>query len=126
MPGSSGIAGWRGESGMTADWLFSQHTHVSPDSASRTVTFRRSFLALLIAALPLARSGAQFTADEYAHRRAALLAQITEGVVIALGAHEPAQDYLSFYQGPSFNYLTGFLEPDAVLVLTKTARASSS
>lgn len=90
------------------------------------VTLRRSLLLLLVAALPLAQSRAQFTADEYAHRRAALLAQITDGVVVALGAHEPVQDYLSFYQAPSFNYLTGFLEPDAVLVLSKTVRGSAS
>src|ERR1700749_3817671 len=56
---------------------------------------------------------AQFPASDYAQRRAALMAQIPAGVVIALGAHEPPQDYLSFYQAPSFNYLTGYLEPDA-------------
>jgi Xaa-Pro aminopeptidase len=69
---------------------------------------------------------AQFAATEYAQRRVALMAQIPEGVVVALGAHEPAQDYLSFYQAPSFNYLTGYLEPDAVLVMTKTPGGSSS
>ena len=75
------------------------------------------------AAPPLA---AQFSASEYAKRRAALLAQIPDGIVVALGAHEPSQDYLSFYQSPSFNYLTGFLEPDAVLVMTKSASATTS
>jgi Xaa-Pro aminopeptidase len=69
---------------------------------------------------------AQFPASDYAQRRAALMAQIPEGIVIALGAHEPSQDYLSFYQSPSFNYLTGYLEPDAVLVITKTVRGNSS
>ena len=69
---------------------------------------------------------AQFPASDYAQRRAALMAQIPEGIVVALGAHEPSQDYLSFYQSPSFNYLTGYLEPDAVLVMTKTARGGSS
>ena len=42
-----------------------------------------------------------------------------DGVIVALGAHEPAQDYLSFYQAPSFYYLTGFKEPDAALVMVK-------
>jgi Xaa-Pro aminopeptidase len=69
---------------------------------------------------------AQFSAGEYAQRRSALLAQIPDGIVVALGAHEPAQDYLSFYQTPSFNYLTGFLEPDAVLVMTKSGSATTS
>ncbi|MFL5613162.1 MAG: aminopeptidase P N-terminal domain-containing protein [Gemmatimonadaceae bacterium] len=69
---------------------------------------------------------AQFPASDYAQRRAALMAQIPEGIVIALGSHEPSQDYLSFYQSPSFNYLTGYLEPDAVLVITKTVRGGSS
>ena len=81
-------------------------------------------VALTCSAVTAAR--AQFSAAEYAHRRAALLAQIPDGIVVALGAHEPAQDYLSFYQAPSFNYLTGFLEPDAVLVMTKSAGATMS
>ena len=84
---------------------------------------------LLAAALTFSASTAaraQFSASEYAQRRAALLAQIPDGIVVALGAHEPAQDYLSFYQSPSFNYLTGFLEPDAVLVMTKSAGATAS
>lgn len=79
----------------------------------------------LCAALSTALN-AQFPATEYAQRRAALLAQIPEGIVLALGAHEPAQDYLSFYQSPSFNYLTGFLEPDAALLLAKSARGTTS
>jgi Xaa-Pro aminopeptidase len=82
---------------------------------------RRLVFSLGLAFLPLVVAGAQFTAAEYAQRRAALLAQIPDGVIVALGAHEPAQDYLSFYQEPSFNYLTGFLEPDAVLVMTKSS-----
>ena len=82
------------------------------------------FVALTLSAVPAAR--AQFSAGEYAQRRAALLAQIPDGIVVALGAHEPAQDYLSFYQSPSFNYLTGFLEPDAVLVMTKSAGATTT
>jgi Xaa-Pro aminopeptidase len=76
---------------------------------------------LVIALSPLATVAAQFPATEYAQRRAALLARLPDAaVVVALGAHEPAQDYLSFYQSPSFNYLTGFLEPDAALVLVKS------
>jgi Xaa-Pro aminopeptidase len=69
---------------------------------------------------------AQFPVSEFQQRRAALVAKLPEGVVVALGAREPAQDYLSFYQSPSFNYLTGFLEPDAALVMVKTKDSVSS
>ncbi|MDQ6635314.1 MAG: Xaa-Pro peptidase family protein, partial [Gemmatimonadota bacterium] len=57
--------------------------------------------------------------QEYAARRLALEARIPDGVFIALGAREPTQDYLSFYQSPSFYYLTGFKEPDAALIMVK-------
>jgi Xaa-Pro aminopeptidase len=57
--------------------------------------------------------------QEYAARRMALQTRIPDGVLLALGAHEPAQDYLSFYQAPSFYYLTGFKEPDAALIMIK-------
>ena len=72
-----------------------------------------------------ARLSAQFSPAEYARRRAALVAQLPDGVVLALGGREPAQDYLSFYQQPDFNYLTGFLEPDATLVMVKHADSVS-
>src|SRR5581483_6610986 len=42
-----------------------------------------------------------------------------DGVLLALGAREPTEDYLSFVQAPSFYYLTGFTEPDAALVIAK-------
>lgn len=68
-------------------------------------------------------AAAQFGPTEYQQRRERLLAQLPDSaVVIALGAHEPPQDYLSFYQSPSFTYLTGFLEPDAALVMAKSPR----
>jgi Xaa-Pro aminopeptidase len=55
----------------------------------------------------------------YAARRDSLLAHIDSGVVIAPGAREPVEHYPSFRQHPSFRYLTGFLEPDATLILVK-------
>ena len=87
---------------------------------------RRVGVLIVLACSAVAPLRAQFSASEYAQRRAALFAQIPDGIVVALGAHEPAQDYLSFYQSPSFNYLTGFLEPDAVLVMTKSGTATTS
>ena len=78
----------------------------------------------LIAGLP---AGAQFSPAEYQLRRERLLAQLPEtAVVVALGAHEPPQDYLAFYQAPSFNYLTGFLEPDAALIMVKSPHGTMS
>ena len=62
--------------------------------------------------------GAQ-SQQEYAARRAAIVAGIPDGALVALGAREPSQDYLSFYQSPSFYYLTGFEEPGAALVVVK-------
>ena len=72
-----------------------------------------SFLLLVPAVL-----GAQ-TQQEFAARRAAVVAGMPEGVLVALGAHEPSQDYLTFVQSPSFYYLTGFKEPDAALIVVK-------
>ena len=101
----------------------------TPEANYRGMTaqmIRRVGLLVALAFSAVATARAQFSASEYAQRRAALLAQIPEGIVIALGAHEPAQDYLSFYQSPSFNYLTGFLEPNAVLVMTKSGNTTAS
>ena len=56
---------------------------------------------------------------EYAGRRADVAAKLPDGVFVAFGGHEPAQDFLSFYQSPSFYYLTGFKEPDAALLMIK-------
>ena len=69
---------------------------------------------LLVPALLSAQSQ-----QEFAARRAAVLADMADGALVALGAHEPAQDYVSFVQSPSFYYLTGFKEPDAALVVVK-------
>ena len=76
---------------------------------------RRLALAALLAPAALAAQSRQ----EYAARRMALLTRIPDGVLVALGAREPEQDYLSFSQAPSFYYLTGFKEPDAALVMIK-------
>jgi Xaa-Pro aminopeptidase len=74
-------------------------------------------LASLLLLVPVAL-GAQ-TQQEFAARRAAVVAGMPDGVLVALGAHEPSQDYLTFVQSPSFYYLTGFKEPDAALIVVK-------
>src|SRR5215203_483542 len=62
--------------------------------------------------------GAQ-SQQEFAARRAAVIAGMPDGALVALGAHEPSQDYITFVQSPSFYYLTGFKEPDAALIIVK-------
>src|SRR6476620_10807803 len=69
---------------------------------------------LLVPALLSAQSQ-----QELAARRAAVVADMPDGALVALGAHEPPQDYLTFVQSPSFYYLTGFKEPDAALIVVK-------
>ena len=61
--------------------------------------------------------------EEYAARRGALAALLPDsvGTVVVLGAPEPVADYLRFDQTPDFQYLTGFAEPEAALVLTRGA-----
>ena len=72
------------------------------------------------------RSSAQIPQAEYAQRRAALAAKMQDGVLLAIGAQEPAQDYLSFYQNEPFTYLTGYNEPNAALVMVKRGGQTSA
>ena len=60
---------------------------------------------------------AQIPQSEYAARRAAVVKGLPNGLVIALGAQPPEADYINFFQSSNFNYLTGFEEPDAALVM---------
>src|SRR3954471_16854402 len=66
------------------------------------------------------------SSSEYAGRRAALLARLGDGAaVIAFGERAPI-GFPAFYQVPAFRYLTGFLEPDAALVLTRRNGATAA
>lgn len=56
---------------------------------------------------------------EYRARRQALAQRLGDGITLVLGAREPEEDYLSFWQTPDFFYLTGWREPDAALVMVK-------
>lgn len=78
--------------------------------------------ALVLAALLFTSASplrGQLTQRDYQGRRAALAASVRDGVVLVFGARAPEEDYHSFFQRPRFLYLTGFREPDAVLVLVK-------
>jgi len=77
-------------------------------------------LTALLAALALAApASAQIPVSEYAARRQAFAERLDSGVVIAFGGAYPVRHWPPFYQLPSFRYLTGFLEPDAALVMVK-------
>ena len=81
---------------------------------------------LVVLALTSATVQAQVPQAEYAQRRAALLAKLQDGVVLAIGAQEPTHDYLSFYQTEPFRYLTGYNEPNAVMVMVKRGGRTST
>jgi Xaa-Pro aminopeptidase len=74
---------------------------------------------LFLAPAPTPALAAQVPQSEYAARRAALVARMPDAVLLALGAREPSKDYLTFHQSPDFQYLTGYREPDAALVMVK-------
>jgi Xaa-Pro aminopeptidase len=73
-----------------------------------------SLLAFLF--LP-ALAGAQITPDEYAARRRALAGETGPAILVAFGQPEPRHDYIAFDQGPRFRWLTGYVEPGAILVI---------
>jgi Xaa-Pro aminopeptidase len=77
----------------------------------------RQLLTLLAFAAP---AFPQVPQAEYAARRAALLKELpSDGIAVVMGAPEPKHDYEVFTQDQTFNYLTGFLEPDAALVIVR-------
>jgi Xaa-Pro aminopeptidase len=80
-------------------------------------TFKVVALFSAFSAISAQAAHAQIPASEYAARRAALAAKLANGVLVALGSPEPEEDFLSFFQNSQFNYLTGFNEPDAALVM---------
>ena len=95
----------------------------------RRLSFRRAVQAAFALAATLAAAlatgapralGAQVTESEYAGRRVALAADLpSDGVIVALGADEPEEDYLSVWQRPDFLYRTGLREPSAAMVLVR-------
>ena len=91
---------------------------------------RSRFLLAALAALAVSvvrgTASAQIATTEYAQRRAALAAKLQDGVLLAIGSREPAQDYLSFFQNESFTYLTGYNEPNAALVMVKRGGQTSA
>lgn len=92
----------------------------------RKLSLSASLVALVAFSAAL---GAQINQPEYQARRQKLVAKMDSAaggqdwVLYASGGEEPVQDYLTFNQKPRFEYLTGFHEPSAALVLVRRAGA---
>jgi Xaa-Pro aminopeptidase len=86
---------------------------------------RRFLLVAVLAIAPSVARG-QLAQSELRQRRDSVLARTGDGIVLALGSPEPAEDYLSFFQNPAFHYLTGLREPDAALVMVRRGAARTA
>ena len=72
--------------------------------------------AMPVFAQPEFRGSEIFPKDEFAARRAKLMAQIGDSVAIVLGTTEPPGE-MPFRQNSQFFYLTGVTEPRAIVML---------
>jgi Xaa-Pro aminopeptidase len=81
-------------------------------------------LVLSLILVPAGLAAQEIPRAEYAARRDSLLARVDSGVVVAFGAPD-AVGIRRWNQLPGFRYLTGFLEPNAVLVLVKRGGSRS-
>jgi Xaa-Pro aminopeptidase len=69
--------------------------------------------------VPATPAPAPISREEFAQRRAALAAQLEDGVLVVMGSAETEADYLPYAQNSNFRYLTGVTEPGAALVIAK-------
>jgi Xaa-Pro aminopeptidase len=75
-------------------------------------------------AQPVFRGSEIFPAEEYAARRARVMAGIGDGVAIVLGATEPPGE-MPFRQNSQCFYLSGVVEPRAVLIVDGRTRRTT-
>jgi hypothetical protein len=80
---------------------------------SRMHSFVRAMFTLLV---PATLSAQAIGPAEYAARRDSLAARLGDGILVGFGAPSPTGVDRQA-QLPAFRWLTGFLEPDAALVL---------
>jgi Xaa-Pro aminopeptidase len=80
------------------------------------MTFRLLLCAPLLLAQPVFRGSEIFPPEEFAARRAQVMAQIGEGVAIVLGTTEPPGE-MPFRQNSQFFYLSGVAEPRASIII---------
>src|SRR4051812_40155303 len=66
------------------------------------------------------------SATEYAARRDSLLARLGDGAAVVVFGERAPIGFPPFYQVPAFRYLTGFLEPEAVLLLARRGGTTSA
>src|SRR3954454_9692966 len=96
--------------------------------ATRRAIYGAVAAVALSAAVPLAqpvfRGSEIFPAEEYAARRARVMAGIGDGVAIVLGATEPPGE-MPFRQNSQCFYLSGGVEPRAVLILDARTRRTT-
>ena len=73
-------------------------------------------------ARPPSAAGVSITPQEFAARRDALAARVENGVIVAFGGRALVHDFGSFFQLPSFHYLTNYDEPDGAFVMVVRAK----
>src|SRR3954468_419380 len=81
-------------------------------------------LAATLLAQPVFRGTEIFPAEEFAARRARVIAQIGDGVAIVLGTTEPPGE-MPFRQNSQFFYLTGVTEPRASVIIDGRAKTTT-
>jgi Xaa-Pro aminopeptidase len=81
-------------------------------------------LAATLLAQPVFRGTEIFPPEEFAARRARVIAQIGDGVAIVLGTTEPPGE-MPFRQNNQFFYLTGVTEPRASVIIDGRARTTT-
>ncbi len=75
----------------------------------------------LLLLMCLASASAQIPKYEYHERRHAAQTALPDSVLVLFGNNEDEHDFDRFYQEPNFEYLAGFREPGAILLLTPGA-----
>ena len=98
-------------------------TRTPPRAATRVVAgaLAMTAAALVVAALTVAPTplAAQIPDAEYAARRDSLAARMGTGALVAFGAPDFVGHQFEMRQLAAFDYLTGFREPDAALVMVR-------
>ena len=79
-------------------------------------------LGWILAASILAAGTSEIPRDEYRTRRAALRKAL-DGVIVLFGQRESTDEIFRFEQEPNFFYLTGWMEPGAILLITPSKDA---
>ena len=81
-------------------------------------------LVVDVLAQPVFRGVDIFPPEEFAARRAKVMAQIGDGVAIVLGTTEPPGE-MPFRQNTQFFYLTGVTEPRASVIIDGRAKTTT-